>query len=205
DVTELALDRYRLRDEIAARIQEHRNSERKAAFQALLLPDSPLVVSDTHTIDFLKAAYEPSWVYEGGFQFRKHYFGPKPGELREKTTTGELTEEFRCAQWLDNCAAVTFWVRNLARKSTSFRLQTSSDWFYPDFVCQLTDGRILVVEYKGSHLEDSADSQEKRALGEVWAARSDGRCLFSMPSGTDFPDLHRLLGHERSGARKELQ
>jgi type III restriction enzyme len=198
NVTELALDRYRLRDEIAARIQEHRNSERKAAFQALLLPDSPLVVSDTQTIDFLKAGYEPSWVYEGGFQFRKHYFGAKPGELREKTANGELTEEFRCAQWLDNCDAVKFWVRNLARKSTSFRLQTSSDWFYPDFVCQLNDGRVLVVEYKGEHLDDSADAQEKRALGAVWAARSAGHCLFSMPSKLEFSSLAALLTPSRT-------
>jgi hypothetical protein len=28
--------------------------------------------------------------------------------------------------------ASEFWVRNLARKATSFRLQTSTDWFYPD-------------------------------------------------------------------------
>ncbi len=39
DVSTLALDRFRLRDEIAARIQDHRESERKASFQLLLLPD----------------------------------------------------------------------------------------------------------------------------------------------------------------------
>ncbi len=43
DVSVLALDRYRLRDEIEARIQQHRESERKAAFQQFLLPDGPLV------------------------------------------------------------------------------------------------------------------------------------------------------------------
>jgi len=31
----------------------------------------------------------------------------------------------------------------------SFWLQTSTDRFYPDFVCKLRDGRILGVEYKG--------------------------------------------------------
>ena len=81
--------------------------------------------------------YEPSRVYEGGFQFQKHYFGPKPGELSEKTADGQTTEEFRCAQFLDGLPQVQFWVRNLPRKPTSFRLQTSTDWFYPDFLCQL--------------------------------------------------------------------
>lgn len=76
-------------------------------------------------------SYEPSWVYEGGFQFKKHYFGPKPGELAEKTPTGKLTEEFQCAQFIDGLPEVKFWIRNLVRKTTSFRLQTSKDWFYP--------------------------------------------------------------------------
>ena len=43
---------------------------------------------------------------------------------------------------------MAYWVRNLALKATSFRLQTATDRFYPDFVCQLKDGRVLVVEYR---------------------------------------------------------
>lgn len=149
DVSTLALDRFRLRDEIAVRIQDHRESERKASFQLLLLPDSPLTVDQGRSINFKTMGYEPSRVYEGGFQFQKHYFGPKPGELSEKTADGQTTEEFRCVQFLDGLPQVQFWVRNLPRKPTSFRLQTSTDWFYPDFLCQLTDGRVLAVEYKG--------------------------------------------------------
>jgi hypothetical protein len=30
--------------------------------------------------------------------------------------------------------------------------EASAGCFYPDFVCKLKDGRILVVEYKGGHL-----------------------------------------------------
>ena len=73
---------------------------------------------------------------------------------------------------------------NLSNKSTSFRLQTSRQWFYPDFICLLTDGRILAVEYKGKHLWD--DAEEKRAVGAVWESRSKGRCLFVMPTDGDF-------------------
>jgi type III restriction enzyme len=189
DVSTLALDRFRLRDEIAARIQDHRESERKASFQLLLLPDSPLTVDEGRTINFKTMGYEPSRVYEGGFQFQKHYFGPKPGELSEKTTDGQTTEEFRCAQFLDGLPQVQFWVRNLPRKPTSFRLQTSTDWFYPDFLCQLTDGRVLAVEYKGKHLYDGVDAEEKRVVGQVWASRSGGQCLFEMPTEGDFSGL----------------
>ena len=122
-----------------------------------------------------------------------NYFGAKPSELKETTPGGELTEEFKCAQFIDSkLRGVRFWVRNLARRPTSFRLQTSTDWFYPDFVCQLEDGRILVVEYKGGHLLDAPDAQEKRDIGNLWAARSNGRCLFAMPSNNRFDELLAL-------------
>ncbi|MBP9635294.1 MAG: hypothetical protein KBE28_09735, partial [Nitrospira sp.] len=194
DIGTLALDRFRLRDEIAARIQDHREGERKASFQMLLHSDSPLTVTEERMMNFKTMGYEPSRVYEGGFQFQKHYFGPKPGELTEKTAEGRITEEFQCAQFLDGLLQVRFWVRNLARKSTSFRLQTSKDWFYPDFLCQLTDGRTLAVEYKGKHLFDGVDAEDKRAVGEIWASRSDGRCLFVMPTDGDFSTIRKMLG-----------
>ncbi len=189
EVNVLALDRFRLRDEIEARIRQHRDSERKAAFQQFLLPGTALAVSEQRTINFRRMIYEPSWLYEGSFQFPKHYFGPKPGELREKTPGGELTEEFKCARYIEDLTEVKTWVRNLVRKPSSFRLQTSTDWFYPDFLCQLSDGRVLAVEYKGQDRYDNTDSEEKRALGAVWAARSGGRCLFVMPTGGDFSSI----------------
>ena len=185
------MDRFRLRDEIDVRIQQHRDSEKKAAFQSFLLPDSALTVSESYAINFKTMSYEPSWLYEGGFQFKKHYFGPKPGELPETTSNGKLKEEFQCAQFLDGLPEIKFWARNLVRKATSFRLQTSTDWFYPDFICQLTDGRALAVEYKGGHLW--ADAEEKRAVGAIWAARSGGRCLFVMPTDGDFSAIAKAV------------
>lgn len=193
DVSVLALDRFRLRDEIEQRIQQHREAERKAAFQMLLSPESPLNVSEDRSINFKTMSYEASWLYEGGFQFKKHYFGAKPGELRESTPSGDLTEEFKCAQFIDAMPEVTFWVRNLPRKASSFRLQTSTDWFYPDFICQLADGRVLAVEYKGKHIYDAPDAEEKRAVGEVWASRSKGRCLFVMPTDSDFSVIQKKV------------
>jgi len=182
----LALDRFRLRDEIESIIQKHRDRERNAAYKQFLLPGSALVVDESQGIDFSRMVYEPSWQYEGGFQFQKHYFGPKPGELREMTPGGSVTEEFKCAQFLDEHPRVQYWMRNLVRKHKSFRLQTSTDWFYPDFVCSLTDDRTLVVEYKGKDRYSAEDADEKRAIGAVWASRSGGRCLFVMPTDNNF-------------------
>ena len=193
DVGVLALDRFRLRDEVEARIQQHRAGERKTAFQGFLLPESPLAVSEERTINFKTMSYEPSWLYEGGFQFKNHYFGPKPGELKETTPNGNLTEEFKCAQYLDGLHEVSFWVRNLARRNTSFRLQTSTDWSYPDFLCQLKDGRVLAVEYKGKHLYEAIDAGEKRAVGAVWQSRSSGKCLFVMPTEGDFSVITKAI------------
>ena len=45
-------------------------------------------------------------------------------------------------------------------------------------MCELDDGRLLVVEYKGEHLV--AGELEKRQFGEVWARSSGGKCLFLM-------------------------
>jgi type III restriction enzyme len=61
------------------------------------------------------------------------------------------------------------------------------------FLCQLTDGRVLAVEYKGKHLYHAADAEEKRAVGAVWASRSGGRCLFVMPTGGDFSDITKAV------------
>lgn len=193
DINTLALDRFRLRTAVEEKIREHRTTERKAAFQAYLLPKSALEVSDKNNINFKTMSYEPSWRYEGSFQFKRHYFGAKPGELKEAKKNNELTEEFKCAQFLDGLPEIKCWVRNLPRKSTSFRLQTSTDWFYPDFICQLTDGRVLAVEYKGEHLYDGVDAEEKRAIGAVWESRSNGRCLFTMPTDEHFSEIQKKI------------
>jgi type III restriction enzyme len=197
DVAILALDRFRLRDEVESLIEFHRRAEHRVAFQNWLLPEVALTVSRERGLDFSKRLYEPSWQYDGSFVFKKHYYGPKPGELRERKADGALTEEFQCAQFLDGLEEVDYWVRNLSRKPSSFRLQTSTDYFYPDFVCRLKDGRILVVEFKGGDKDKgwyaSPDSEEKRLIGAIWEKRSGGRCMFIMPEGKDFDAIRERV------------
>lgn len=44
--------------------------------------------------------------------------------------------------------------------------------FYPDFLCQLTDGVVLVVEYKGA--DRWASAEDDRLIGGLWAELSGG-------------------------------
>lgn len=113
--------------------------------------------------------------------------------MKEKRADGQLTEEFQCAQYLGALPEVKFWARNLARRTSSFRLQTSTDWFFPDFIAMLMDGRVLVVEYKGKAWSELKDSDEKRDLEAVWESRSPGRCLFIMPDGPDFEAIWKKI------------
>ena len=81
--------------------------------------------------------------------------------------------------WIDWPAAgkIEFWVRNLVRKpSCSFFIPTATDRFYPDFVCRLPSGKILVVEYKGA--DRWLNAEPARKIGELWAELSEGRCAF---------------------------
>ena len=93
----------------------------------------------------------------------------------------------KCAVAIEGLALVTKWVRNVEKdRLNSFWLPTSSDYFYPDFVCELTGGRSLVVEYKGGHLLDGSDAVEKARIGERWAATSqNGSCVFVQVSKAD--------------------
>ncbi len=179
-VDQLVLDKYRLREAVAAKIQAHRLEARKRAYNLFLLPDAltPLEVHPDRCFSYPRDAYPYNTLYRGAYPFRKHYY-PQIGDLEERG------EEFNCAVLLDSLPEIKTWVRNLERRPNhSFWLQTPTDRFYPDFVCLLHDGRYLVVEYKGEDRWSNDDSREKRLIGDVWAKKSGGRCLFSMPKGS---------------------
>jgi len=143
--TQLGHEKHRLRDALSAKIDTYRSEARKAGFQRSLFGDDAveIEVSPELCFEFDSDRYAPNWYYGGSYQWQKHFY-PTVGELKDDG------EEFQCAQFIDQMDEVKHWVRNLERRpDTSFWLQTSTDRFYPDFVAELTDGRILVVEYKG--------------------------------------------------------
>lgn len=117
--------------------------------------------------------------YQGRYRFLKHYYGVI-GDLKEAPAK-QPDHEYHCAVGLDELPEVRHWVRNLPRfPEFSFWLPTSKDRFYPDFVAELTDGRLLVVEYKGEGYKTNDDSVEKRAIGEYWAKLSGNLFLFAV-------------------------
>ncbi|HUE98388.1 MAG TPA: hypothetical protein VMN99_03980, partial [Anaerolineales bacterium] len=114
-------------------------------------------------------------LYRGQHDFKKHYY-PEVGRF-------DSNEEKQCAEFIDTLDTVEFWVRNISNQpSLSFWYQTSTDRFYPDFVCKLNDGRYLAVEYKGKDRYNNPEEKEKRDIGELWEKRSKGKCLFIMPT-----------------------
>jgi len=186
---QLVLDKYRLRDAAAEKINAHRQATHQKAYQSFLLPDSqtPLAFRPEFSFIYPPDAYPYNTLYKGNYVFTRHYY-PQVGDLEGHG------EEFECAQFLDGLPEVHTWVRNLERRPNhSFWLQTSTDRFYPDFVCQLQDGRLLVVEYKGADRWSNDDSVEKRMIGELWEKRSQGKCLFVMPKGKDLEAIRNKI------------
>ena len=67
----------------------------------------------------------------------------------------------------------------------AFWLPTSGDRFYPDFVARLTDGRILVSDYKGADRASNDDTREKAMFGQFWEQADPVRHLFMMVTKKD--------------------
>ena len=182
-LSELVRDKFSLSKCLLERIKNHRRALHRNGIQNLLL--SNLLVNDEHVFQFdpnpNKYAYNQ--LYTGHYQFNKHYY-PKIDDLTESQGRDS---EYQCAIFIDQLSQVKYWVRNLVRKPNSFSLQTSTGRFYPDFVCLLRDGRILVVENKGAHLWENA--KEDREIGELWAKRSGGKCLFVMVRNGNFAEI----------------
>lgn len=170
--------KYPLAKAVQQKIDDYRRQAYAKDYQTFLF--APAAAVETRFSDgfsFGKLPYPAAWFYRGAYQFKKHFFG-MVGELDDKGGNGE---EFQCAQLIDRLPQVKHWIRNLSgRQQTSFWLPTSTDRFYPDFVAELHDGRIFVIEYKGAHLADTADTQEKRNIGQLWADKSGGKGLFLM-------------------------
>jgi type III restriction enzyme len=141
-------------------------------------------LSSEISINFSEQSYSYNQPYNGKRSFNKHYT-EIIGDMKDSG------EEFECACYLDECSEVKYWIRNVDRQPNAFWLQLSNGKFYPDFIALLNDGRILVVEYKGSHLIES--QRIKKYIGEFWAEISEGKCLFCMPTNQDYDLIKRTI------------
>lgn len=173
NLTQLERGKFVLARAVQKRLTILRQDAANKGFQQTLFDSSDrLVTSFDYRYEFKANAYPASWLYAGNYRFKKHFY-PLPGELKVDG------EEFDCAMEIDRHPKVKYWVRNLERReAASFSLPLAGRNFYPDFVAELTDGRLLVIEYKGAVYKTNDDSREKKQVGACWAKQSDGQCLF---------------------------
>jgi type III restriction enzyme len=183
DLAKANRQKFLIRNMLGQRIKDLRLKAVNQSYQETLFGDgysSRVQVNDNYQFVFHPQAYAPSSDYDkrtstyGVYDFRKHYYG-RIGDFDSK-------EEFECAMRLDMLAQkgeIEFWVRNLVRKEAcSFFLQKAEGRFYPDFICQLKNGKVLIVEYKGADRWDAA--KDDRLIGGLWAELSGGKCHFVM-------------------------
>jgi type III restriction enzyme len=173
----LTAHRHRLSKAIEAKFRLMGRAARRRALEELLFTDDTTVFVDAAASHlFSPYGYPCTYPYEG-LPLPKHFY-PVIGNLQSKG------EEYECARTIAHLKGIRFWVRNISREpEASFWIQTSTDKFYPDFVCRLTNGKNLVIEYKAASYGDKVDTDEKERLGQLWAARSKGKCLFLMIKG----------------------
>lgn len=188
--------KFLLRDILQERVRELRQEAIEYAYQETLFGkganERVVVGGEGLEFDFPPYGYAPARVYQGQYgpaRFRKHYYG-EVGDFDSK-------EEYECACWLDDQAQkgrIEFWVRNLERKpNCAFFLQKADGRFWPDFVCKLPNGKILVVEYKGGDRYSGKKASEDRLIGELWARQSEDRAEFVMATEKNWTMIDALI------------
>jgi type III restriction enzyme len=189
-LAQLVRGKYALRRAIAARVRVLRAKAGERGMQLILGDLLPALALGENGFSFSKNGYDPRTPYDGPWRAKRHLFA-QIGDLKHGG------EEWMCAVVIDDHPAVKHWVRNVDRTYWSYWLPTSTDRFYPDFVAELNDGRVVVVEYKGADRTDNADSREKRNIGNRLAQVSDGQVLFwwaeNAPSGNLSSELTALV------------
>jgi type III restriction enzyme len=124
----MVYSKFRLRVALETKIKEAKRNAMGRIHQALLFNDEVFASDGCCEMIFKYGRYAYDRPYRGFVELPKHFF-PEIGNL------GAEGEEFDCAVFLSTeLEGVTYWVRNVERKPTSFSLQTATDRFYPDFI-----------------------------------------------------------------------
>lgn len=180
----------RRRHELAAmlryRVAAHGRAQARRAAD-LLIREQPNAIetSPAFVFELPEDEYAPCRTFDG-HHFSKHAF-----EL-----VGEINkDELECATRIDTCDRVKRWLRNADSETQGgFWLPKSPGRFFPDFIVEFADGKLLIVEYKMKKIERDVEEQHKKSVGELWAARSAGRCRFAWIVDKDWGQLERELG-----------
>jgi type III restriction enzyme len=158
------------------KIAEFKRSQIEGVYQAALFDEGAKPeISFENGFKFKRGIFANGPRYTGDYEFQRHFLGPRDVPAFDGKPGGE---EFRCAQALDSLESVRYWVRNVSRNKDAFWLPLKSGKFFPDFVAELTDGRVAVIEYKGDAYATNDDSRDKKAVGRVWQLASGGKGVF---------------------------
>ncbi len=91
---------------------------------------------------------------------------------------GEINDfEKKVINEVANLDSVVFWHRNLER-GKGFLLNGFIN-HYPDFIVKMKNGKVILIETKGDHL-DGSDSLQKLRLGEKWASKAGDNYRYFM-------------------------
>jgi type III restriction enzyme len=180
DFATLVRAKFILARKLDDKLKQCRTVAYNKGYQELLFgPNAAVETSYDYGFTYDPDIYPANWFYSGRHKFSNHFYA-LPGELLGQG------EEFECAVALDAQSSVRHWVRNLANHPlASLWLQTATDRFYPDFVAELRDGRLLMAEYKGALTAQTEDTEEKRRLGGLWESKSSGKALFLIAEKRD--------------------
>jgi len=96
---------------------------------------------------------------------------------------GEMNDfEKQVINEVANLDSVVYWHRNLERGKGL--LINGFVNHYPDFIVKMKNGKTILVETKGDHL-DGSDSQQKLRLGEKWASKAGDNYRYFMVFKSD--------------------
>ena len=100
------------------------------------------------------------------------------GEYIDSFHEGEMNDfEKKVIYDVANLDSVVFWHRNLER-GKGFLLNGFIN-HYPDFIVKMKNGKIILIETKGDHL-DGSDSLQKLRLGAKWASKAGDNYRYFM-------------------------
>jgi type III restriction enzyme len=183
----LVRKRHELADLVLDRITAHGRKQIRKAAELLFGGETQRRLETTLEMPFEVAEqkYAPYRRHKDTFSFRNHAF-ELMGEMGQ--------EESHCAKKIDDHPNVKRWVRNLENESAGgYSLPLAPGNFFPDFLAELKDGRNAIIEYKNKKLNEAASEQHKRDVGKLWAARSNGECVFVWVVEKDWATLEIAL------------
>lgn len=152
---------YFYRDRIKAKIDKLSSEHAEKVFEKDLLSNK-IYLQEDYQIPFVQpnGDVEPTGITKS--LYPKEY---KMNEL-EKKVINEIAN-------IDN---VLLWTKNPERKGFFINGFINH---YPDFLVVLHSGRILALETKGDHL-DNSDSEHKLHLGKLWADKAGDKFRYLM-------------------------